>query len=115
MGRPDKAFGDFGVPLVVHLKPAVVHQPGPRPFDDPTSRQHLEATGVNLVDDFGRDVMGPTLGDEGLLEAAVTPDLGKASRAFAASVHNFYPTRVVRDASGDDDDGDGDEQSQSVD
>jgi hypothetical protein len=113
MGRPDEAFGDFGVALVVDLEPAVVHQSGPRACDDPTWGQHLEGTGMDPLDHFGRDVVSSTLGDEGLLEAAVTPDLGKSLRGFATLAHYLNSARIIRHRSGEDNAGD--EQSQGVD
>ena len=64
MGGPDETLGHDRIALVVDLEPPAVHEPGPGALDDPAFGEHLEATGVDAVDDFDSDVMVAAVLDE---------------------------------------------------
>lgn len=98
MGGPDESFADDRVAFIVDLEPPVVHQPRPRPLDDPTSRENLEAMVVDPLHDFGRDVVGSACCDGSLLESSVAPGFRQTARTVACLVHNGDPAGVIRHA-----------------
>jgi hypothetical protein len=112
MGGPDEPLGHDRVALVIDLEAPGVHEPRPGALDDPAFGEHLEATGVNSVDDFDSDVMVAAVLDEGALEPRVAPELGEARGAVASSVRHRDAADVVRRARRHDDYGH--EESESV-
>ena len=71
MSGPYETFGDDRVTFIVDLEAAVVHQPRPGPFDDPTFGEDREPVRVDTVHDFDGDVVGTAVFDEGLFEPGV--------------------------------------------
>src|SRR5436190_23409578 len=61
---PYEPFGDDGVAFIVDLEAAMVHQPRPGSFHDPTLGQDLETSGMDLRDDLNRDVVTTTVLNE---------------------------------------------------
>jgi hypothetical protein len=59
VGGPYDAFVHDRVAFIVDLEATVVHQPGPRPLDDPTPGEDDERVRVDAVDDLDREVPGP--------------------------------------------------------
>src|SRR5664280_394111 len=113
MGSPYESFGDDRVALIVDLEPTVVHEPRPGALDDPPSREHLEAMLVDLVHHLGGDVVCTAWGDEGLLEAPVTPDLLQSAGVVPRPLDGGDSSYVVRHVGGHDDHGH--EESEGVD
>src|SRR5271163_4551230 len=105
MGSPDEPLGHDRIALVVDLEASAVHEPRPSALDDPAFREHLEATGVDAIDDFDSDVVVTAVLDEGAFEPRVAPELGEASGAVTGPVRHFDAADVVRRARGDDDHG----------
>ena len=73
MSGPYESFGDDRVTFIVDLEAAVVHQPRPGSFHDPTFGEDREPMRVDTVDDFDGDVVGTAVLDEGLFEPGVAP------------------------------------------
>src|SRR5665213_4582599 len=113
MGSPYESFGDDRVALIVDLETTIVHEPRPRALDDPPSWEHFEAMVMDLVHHLGRDVVCPARGDEGLLEATVTPDLLQSTGVAPRPVDGGDSSNVVRHVGGHDDHGD--KESEGVD
>jgi hypothetical protein len=86
-----KPLGHDRIALVVDLE-----TPRPGALDDPAFGEHLEATGVNAVDDFDPDVMVAAVLDEGAFEPRVTPRVNdwakRAERSRARFATLMPPT-----------------------
>jgi hypothetical protein len=74
---------------------AAIHEPGPGSFNDPSSREDLEAGLVDLLDDLDAEVVVAAVLEEGALEPAVTPQLRETPRAGSGQVRSRDAAGVV--------------------
>src|SRR5215212_5777883 len=98
VGGPYEPFGDDGVAFIVNLEAAMVHQPRPGAFHDPTLRQDLETSGMDLRDDLDRQVVAAAVINEAALEPRVAPQLREPPRAGPGPIRDDDTAGVVRRA-----------------
>ena len=89
-----KPFSTSGVTPIVDLESAAFHEPGPGPLDDPSLWEKHEGGRMDTPHDLGVDPATRAVTHEGVLEAAVAPQLLEPARLGLALVEHGDPTRA---------------------